>query len=174
MRRHQTLWKSFFPFSDRQRSTLTWRAHASSLCPSSCLLPGSLRRWMGDGAGFRRWKVTGLEVRRRGLPISVCRRSVHRGWWPAFEKSPSRPEPSPSPGRTETPGAPSESQTSAIAATNRQSSKENISTHFHRNVGVCKHQIIANILILILLLLLSTTTLYDSERRWNCSRQSCN
>lgn len=71
---------------------------------------------MGDGAGFSgRWKVTGSGVRRKGPPISVCTRSVHTGWWPASERSPSRPEPSPSPDRTERRGAPSVSPTSATA-----------------------------------------------------------
>lgn len=54
-------------------------------------------------------------VRRTGPPISVCRRSAHRGWWPACGRSPSHPEPSPSPGRTGTPGAPGGSPTSANA-----------------------------------------------------------
>lgn len=91
--------------------------HLDVMC--SCIftlsLPRSLRLWMGEGAGFWRWKVTGLGVRRRELPIFVCTHSVHRGWWPAFEKSPSHPEPSPSPDRTERRGAPSESPISATA-----------------------------------------------------------
>lgn len=95
--------------------TVTWRAHASPPRQSSRLCPGLWGRGC-DRAGCWRWKVTGGSgVRRRAPPISVCTRSVHRGWWPASGTSPSRPEPSPSPGRTGTPGAPGESPTSATA-----------------------------------------------------------
>lgn len=61
-------------------------------------------------------------VRRTGPPISVCTHSVHRGWWPACEKSPSHPEPSPSPGRTGRPGAPGGSPISANAGGKTQES----------------------------------------------------
>lgn len=49
-----------FPFSCSQRSSLTWCAHASSLCQSSCLCPGLWGcSWM-TGQVF--WEVKGHRV----------------------------------------------------------------------------------------------------------------
>lgn len=137
----------FFPRRTAFSSSSTWRAHASSPCQSSCLCPG-LWGWEGaTGQG-----VTGSGVRRMGLPISVCTHSVHRGWWPAFERSPSRPEPSPSPDRTERRGAPSESQTSATAG--GKTHKIMLSTHCVRwtlggrdmfTAQLSKHQLLIEI-----------------------------
>lgn len=94
----------------------SWRFCSATLtCICSWLDQESLlldSRQPATGRGHR-WVWFG--VRRTGPPISVCTRSVHRGWWPACEKSPSHPEPSPSPGRTGTPGAPGGSPTSANA-----------------------------------------------------------